>query len=279
MDYIEYDIKLSPVEPWSDVLANDLAEVGFDMFENYDLGLKAYIPISSFDENKVIQFLKSYEGPDKLEFEKKAIETINWNEEWEKNFSPINVENRCYLRASFHEKPKANQFEFEILINPKMSFGTGHHDTTYLMLKNMLDIDFKDKEVLDMGSGTGILAILACMKKAKKVVAIDIDDWAFENAKENAELNGCSSIAIEIGDVNRINKRVFDIVLANINLNVIKQDIGSYVKALHTGGLILFSGILEEDLIVMNQRLKNNGLSVLKQEVRGKWGFLQAKKM
>ncbi len=239
INYLEFNFKIEPLQPWNEILMAELIEIGFDSFtEEYD-GILAYIQKDLFKEEelKEIQMLQNPEI--KISYTYQEMPNINWNEEWEKNFSPINVENQVSIRAEFHDN---QNLPHEIIIQPKMSFGTGHHATTYLMIQQMLDMKLEGKIVLDMGCGTSVLAIYAKQKGAGKTVAIDIDEWSVENSIENAARN---KVELEISQGTAVNlgKENFDIILANINRNILISDIPTYVSVLNNGGQLLLSGL------------------------------------
>lgn len=271
MNYLQVTFLYDPEKVNGEILLAHLTEVPFESFAEEEGELQAFILKEEWDENQLeaIDFLKE----NRLSFTVKEIEQVNWNEEWEKNFDPIVVSDQCIVRASFHREE--GEYPFDILIDPKMSFGTGHHATTFLMLNYMLNVDFTDKEVLDMGTGTGVLAILAAMKGAKKVLAIDNNPWAFENSIENVNSNNCSeNIAVLQGDGEAVEGQSFDIILANINKNVIKADFEKYVNALKANGTILFSGILtedREDVVLLAEKFQ---LQKIQFETRDKWSLL-----
>lgn len=230
-------------------------------FEQTDEKLKAFFEEKDYDQQEIGRILKGYE------FTISEIEEQNWNAVWEQNFQPVIVEDFCAVRAHFHE-PIA-QVEHEIIITPKMSFGTGHHATTYMMLQQMRNIDFKGKAVFDFGTGTGILAILAEKLGAQKITAIDVDDWSIENAKENFERNGCSKTTVSLSS--NLPQEQFDIILANINRNVILQYMDSLVKIVKKEGLILFSGLLVADETDITSAAQESGFQLVKRGERVGW--------
>jgi ribosomal protein L11 methyltransferase len=225
----------------SDMLIAQLSECGFDGFEEGPDSLNAFINEEKFS----VENLEKIISANGVAYTKTVILPKNWNEEWEKNFEPVTIENFCGIRASFH--PPLAEEEHEIIITPKMSFGTGHHATTYLMIKAISTIDCKDKAVLDFGTGTGVLAILAEKCGAKKITAIDNDDWSIDNANENIKENGCTKIIIQKNDSIK-QAGSFDIILANINKNILLQHFGSFKQHLNEGGVLLLSGLLSTDL-------------------------------
>ena len=269
--YLELNIKIEPLQPWNEILMAELINIGFDSFTEENDGILAYVPEDSFSEDELKNLWLLNHDEVKISYTIQEMPNINWNEEWEKNFSPINVENKVLIRAEFHESQNT---PYEIIIQPKMSFGTGHHATTYLMIQQMLDMDFSGKKVLDIGCGTSILAIFSKLKGAEDVLAIDIDEWAVENSKENAERNQMN-FRIEQGTAENLGKENFDIILANINRNILISDIPTYVSVLNSGGKLLLSGlcffdvndILEvctkHDLVLKNQVQREEWVSLL----------------
>lgn len=271
MDYIELKciISNSNISEISEILIAELNEVGFESYTEIQNGINAYIPQNIFDNEK-IKNLQINSFPDcTIEYSWQIIKAQNWNAIWESNFEPISIENECFVRAPFHQKQ--NQFTYDIIIEPKMSFGTGHHETTSLMLKAMLSMDFNDRIVLDMGCGTGVLAILASLKKAKNIIAIDIDEWAFENTIENIARNNCHNIEVFKGDAALINQKLFDIILANINRNILLEDIKHYSKTLKRNGILLLSGIYENDLDVIKKEAENQHLKFEMYDSKNNW--------
>ena len=253
LDYIEVTAKVTPPEPWSDLLIDLLGEIGFESFEEKQQGFKAYIPVQKFDKNKLDDIRLPEDNASHVEFnfEINHINSKNWNELWESNFEPVDIEGRCLIRAPFHQAKTG--YEYEIVIEPKMSFGTGHHETTFLMVQWVLDTDFTGKDVLDMGCGTGILAILANKKGAGYVLAIDNFIYAYENALENAQYNNASAIKVEHGDASLLGNKQFDIILANITRNVLLEDMRIYSSVLKPEGNIIISGFFaadEDELVI-----------------------------
>ncbi|MDQ8014804.1 MAG: 50S ribosomal protein L11 methyltransferase, partial [Flavobacterium nitrogenifigens] len=208
----------------------------------------------------------------KIEYTIEEIDQVNWNEEWEKNFEPIDVDGKCHVRAPFHEKTDA---EFDIVIEPKMSFGTGHHETTHMMIQHLLEMDVKGLKTLDMGCGTAILAILAEMKGAEPIDAIDIDNWCYLNSIENAERNNCKHISVYEGDAALLAGKKYDLIIANINRNILLNDMQSYVDALNPKGIILFSGFYEEDIPFIDASCVEKGLTYVKKLQRNNWVSLK----
>ncbi len=273
-NYLEFNFKIQPLQPWNEILMAELIEIGFDSFtEEYD-GILGYIQKELFKEEelKEVQLLQN---PDiNISYTFKEMPNINWNEEWEKNFSPINIEDQVSIRAEFH----ANQnLPHEIIIQPKMSFGTGHHATTYLMIQQMLDMDFKSKTVLDMGCGTSVLAIFAKQQGAGKTVAIDIDEWSVENSIENAARNKVE-LEISQGTADNLGSENFDIILANINRNILISDIPTYVSILNNGGQLLLSGLCFFDVDDILEVCTAQKLTLTKKIQREEWVSLLLEK-
>jgi len=270
--YIGYDFKVKPLQPTVDILIAELGEVGFESFVETEVGLNAYIQKTDWNPNILedIQILNSDEF--KISFTFEEIEQINWNEEWEKNFNPIIVDGICTVRAPFHEKP---QTQYDIVIEPKMSFGTGHHETTHMMIQHILKNDFKDKSVLDMGCGTGILAILAEMKGAKPIDAIDYDNWCYINSLENVERNMCNHITVLEGNSNLLKNRAYDIIIANINRNILLNDINTYASCLNKNGSLFLSGFYKEDIPSIEDECLKYGLKLVDTIEQNHWVALK----
>lgn len=272
--YLEFNFKINPVQPWSEILMAELIEIGFDSFTEEHDGILAYIPEELYQEENLKNVSLMSNPEVEIAFSFSQMPNINWNEEWEKNFSPINVENKVLIRAEFHEEqPDLHQ----IIIQPKMSFGTGHHPTTHLMIQQMLDIDFTGKKVLDMGCGTSVLAIFAKQKGASDVVAIDIDEWSVENSKENAQRNQVE-LRISQGTAENLGNETFDIILANINRNILISDIPTYVSVLNQGGTLLLSGLCFFDVSDILQVCEEQGLTLKNKQQREEWCSLLLEK-
>ncbi len=266
--YLEYTFKVNPLQPASDVLIAELGEIGFESFVETKEGIQAYILKDEWSEERLSE-VQVFDFPNvKIEYTSKEIPQENWNATWEENFTPILVDDTCVVRAPFHENPKV---KYDIVIEPKMSFGTGHHETTYMMLKHILEHDFAQKSVLDMGSGTGVLAILAGMKGATKVDAIDIDNWCYLNAKENVERNNVKNISVFEGDSSLLTTQKYDIIIANINRNILLADIPTYAKCLHKGGFLFLSGFYTQDLEIITSKCNEVGLKFEKNKEKNNW--------
>lgn len=269
MDYQKVTIQLSnDTQDFRDILMASLGELGYESFyENQD-NIEAFVPMNLFSEDnlKVLDFSPMFTFTFSLEF----IKDQNWNEVWEKNyFQPLVVAEKCVIRAPFHtEYPKA---EYEIIIEPKMAFGTGNHETTSLMLEHILENDMNNKQILDMGCGTGVLAILASMRNASKITAIDIDKWSFESASENAQINNCKNITVKHGDASLLGDESFDIIFANIHKNILIEDIKKYVSVLNSGGMLFMSGFYEHDLVDINNSAKSLNLNIFSTKTRKNW--------
>lgn len=253
----------------SDILVAQLAELGYHSFINTDEGIKAYIEEKNFNHNDVVYLPISPIFQDILEVNYRAIKDKNWNEEWEKNFSPVKVGDECIIRAPFHEVNES--FPHEIIIEPKMSFGTGHHATTDLMIQEILPLDFSNKKVLDMGCGTGILSILASQKNAKEIWAIDNDEWAYNNSKENIEKNEVKDVNLLLGDARVIPDITFDIILANINRNILLSDIPAYSKHIKKNGILILSGIYSNDLNAIRERAEKQKFQLDHKNIKDHW--------
>ena len=271
MNYSELQLRLSP--DYTDILTAELAELGFESFVETDEGLNAYIVEPDFDEQALQELIAKYASQTAIAYEVNSLEKRNWNAEWERNYEPIEVADQVRVRASFHELDA--RFRYDIVINPKMSFGTGHHETTAMMLEQQLGLDFTGTAVLDVGSGTGILAILAAKMGAKKVLAFDIEEWAVENARENTELNGCPQITVFQGTINDVDlANQYDIVLANINRNVLLAEIPTYTSLLTKNGHLVVSGFYEHDAPDIEQKAVEAGLVMTNRATTNQWTSL-----
>lgn len=272
--YLEFDFKINPLTPWNEILMAELIEIGFDSFTEENDGILAYIQKDLFSEEQLENVGILHREDIEISFTYQEMPNINWNEEWEKNFSPINVEDKVLIRAEFHDPDPTMH---EIVIQPKMSFGTGHHPTTHLMIQQMLEMDFEGKKVLDMGCGTSVLAIFAKQKGAAEVTAIDIDEWSVENSIENAQRNGVD-LKISQGTAENLGNEMFDIILANINRNILISDIPDYVSVLNNGGKLLLSGLCFFDVNDILEVCTSQGLILENQQQREEWISLLLKK-
>ncbi|MBL4663817.1 MAG: 50S ribosomal protein L11 methyltransferase [Flavobacteriaceae bacterium] len=267
--YIEYDFKVKPLQPGTEILIAELGNAGFESFVENEEGVKAYIQKNEWNSEILedIYILSSSEF--EIKHVHKEIEQVNWNEEWEKNFDPTIVSDLCAVRAPFHEPYGV---KYEIVIEPKMSFGTGHHETTFMMLSYLLENEFEGQTVLDMGCGTSVLAILAEMRGASSIDAIDIDDWCVENSEENVTRNQCSHIKVQLGDAAKIpSVAAYNTIIANINRNILLNDMPIYVNALKNGGTLFLSGFYSADLPIISEACSKLGLRFIDNKERNNW--------
>ena len=270
--YIGYHFSVNPKELGSEILIAELGELPFESFMETEVGFSAFIQKDLWTAN-ILENVSILENSEfEISYKIEEIDQVNWNEEWEKNFDPIDVDGICYIRAPFHEKTTA---KYDIIIEPKMSFGTGHHETTHMMIQHLLETDVENMKTLDMGCGTAILAILAEMKGAKPIDAIDIDNWCYINSIENAARNHCKNITIYEGDASLLRNKNYDLIIANINRNILLNDMETYVKCLSPNGTILLSGFYEEDISFINQSCTANGLVFVKKFERNNWVSLK----
>ena len=276
MEYIEVDIKIEKSEVFSDIVVARLNEIEFETFLENDNGVRCYIQAKLFDKKKLDIELYKIKQYTKLNFNINHVAQKNWNEEWEKNFKPVQINSHCLIRSEFHNN--SGNFKDEIIITPKMSFGTGHHETTFLMINELYNLDLNDKSILDMGSGTGVLSIVASKNGAKQVLGIDIDEWAFQNSIDNAKLNNTENISFLHGDIKLIENQDFDIILANINRNIIEKDIEGYYNLLIDKGDLLISGFLEEDVDFIINLSINNRFNVINKKNKGQWSMVHLRK-
>ena len=273
-NYLEFNFNISPLQPWNEILMAELIEIGFDSFTEEHNGILAYIQKDLFDDKQLQEINMFSNEAVEISYTYQEMPNINWNEEWEKNFEPINVEDQVSIRAEFHSN---QNLPHEIIIQPKMSFGTGHHATTYLMIQQMLDMNFENKTVLDMGCGTSVLAIFAKQKGAGKTVAIDIDEWSVENSKENAARNNVE-LEISQGTADNLGAENFDIILANINRNILISDIPTYVSVLNNVGQLLLSGLCFFDVEDVLEVCNEHKLTLKRKLQREEWVSLLLEK-
>lgn len=270
MDYLEF--KINCLEEFREILIAELSNIGFDSFLESEEGIEAYILHEGFDRVVFEDLIARYTIVGQIKVQESVLPKINWNEEWEKNYDPIPVDDLVYVRASFH--PPVAGFRHEIVINPKMSFGTGHHATTFQMLRHQGQIDHYGKRVLDVGSGTGILAIMASILGASSVEAFDIDDWCVDNGNENFALNK-ANIQMGLGTIREVNPQgQFDIILANINKNVLLDESPIYAGLLIGGGYLLLSGFYREDIVDLEACTDTLGLKLIDQGSKDNWAAL-----
>lgn len=271
MKYFEVRFSLSVKEDYiKDLLSSELGEIGFESFEAEGESLVGYVQTNLLDVSALDGLLSSFPYDTQIQYECKEAEDKDWNEEWENNFfKPIVIGDECVVHGSFHKDiPVA---KYDIVIDPKMAFGTGYHATTTLMMKALLRTDLKGKSLLDMGCGTAILAILAAKKGADRIVGIDIDEWACENARENVTMNGTPGIEVRLGGADALKEESFDVIMANINRNILLQDIRHYQKCLHEGSLLFLSGFYETDIPVIEEEASKYGLRKISFEKQGDW--------
>jgi len=261
----------------SDLLAASLGEIGFESFTETEEGFDAYIPAKKMNKDEIAQTIESFPYARNIRFTDEKLEDKDWNEEWEKHFfEPIIIENECVIHSSFHKDvPK---LKYDIIINPKMSFGSGHHETTGLMIAEMLHQNLVGKTVLDMGCGTSVLAILASLKGAAAVTAIDIDDWCVENSKENIQLNNIKNIEVQLGDVSLLKLKHFDVILANINRNILLTDMHIYADCLPVGGILFMSGFYSEDVPLIQEQANQCGLELNYFKQKNNWALVKVTK-
>jgi len=271
MNYTEILFTTNPTEDYQqDLLINALGEIGFDTFEEVEGGFKAYIPSDDFNQGTLDDTIAGYLDLFEISYVATEIAQKNWNEVWESNFEPIIIGSQIYVRATFHE-PKS-EFPYEIVIDPKMAFGTGHHQTTSMMLQLVLENNFAGKKVLDMGCGTGILAIMASKLGAAEITAIDYDPVCYDSTIENAQLNDASNIIALCGSKEAIPEETFDTILANINRNILLDQMLRYSEVLKSNGEIYFSGFYESpDLEIITEEAGRNGLKYISHKKDRDW--------
>lgn len=280
MHYLEFLLKVTPNEEYiTDLLASSLGEIGFESFEKHEEGLIAYIQEKEWDERQFSTVLKEFPYTDNIHFQSKKIEQINWNEQWEQHyFQPIVIDNDCVVHSSFHQHIPVCRYS--IIIDPKMSFGTGHHETTSLMLGEILQLNLENTRVLDMGCGTAVLAILASKKGADQVMAIDIDPWCIENTTENLQKNNITNVDVCLGDVDLlVENEVYDVIFANINRNILLNQIQFYSKSLKMNGLLLMSGFFTEDIAILQTELSKHNCTFVYAKSKNNWVMIRAQKM
>ena len=278
MDYLELTISISPHDPWTEILTAELAELGFESFVETEEGVQAYAAVKNINLEDVVKnsLLSTQDEAIQLNFESKIIPHQNWNEQWESDFHPVEVEDYLTILAPFHSQDERKGMIVEI--QPQMSFGTGHHQTTWLMSKALFQLEKMPSTVLDMGTGTGVLAVIAENLGATSILAIDIEDWSVENAKENVTRNGCKHIESVCGDVDLIQGKQFGLIIANINKNVLKSHIESYSNALEKNGILLLSGFFDSDVEELVTFASNFSLSLCEVYSKETWAALKLTK-
>ena len=275
MKYQEVDILIPNQSPFREIIVAKFNEVGFESFSEDEHNLKAYIQEDKLVLKDVEAILNSIKKLTKISYKIKKIKQENWNEKWESNYFPVIINDICAIRAPFHKKINC---KYELIIMPKMSFGTGHHETTELMIKQILNLNFKNKNVLDVGCGTGVLSILASKLSANQVTGIDTDDWAFQNSIDNSKLNNVDDIHFFHGDVHSITKNKYDYIFANINLNTIIDQLLIYINLITSKGSILISGFYEENEDIILTLVKKLKLKVVTKKNKNKWLMLHLSK-
>ena len=277
MKYFEVTFTTSPCnETVNDVVSALAGEIGFESFVEWENGVQAYIQQSLFDEEALKSMVADFPLPDTtVEYTIAEAEDKDWNEEWEKNFfQPIVIGDRCCIHSTFHKDTP--QTEYEILINPQMAFGTGHHETTSSIISELLEADLQGKSVLDMGCGTSILAILASMRGADPITAIDIDDWCVNNSRDNIALNGIENITVEWGDANLLKGRApFDVIIANINRNILLADMAQYAACMHSGSELFMSGFYVQDIPVIQEKAESLGMEFIHHREKNNWAAVK----
>ena len=269
--YRLFSFKVIPVKIGSEILIAQLSHLGFDSFEETNSGIDAYLENKKWKTN-LLSNLNILSNPDfKIEYSSKIIYPKNWNKIWESRFKPILINKDCVVRADFHS---SLNLKYEIIITPKMSFGTGHHETTSMVMNYILDLNLKNLKVLDIGCGTGILSILSEKKGALSIDAVDIDQWCYENTQENSRLNKCQLIKAFCGDINSIKESKYDIILANINKNIIISNISIYRDFLNTGGQLIISGFYDSEIVDIDMKAKAIKLELVSQKVKNSWASI-----
>ena len=275
MDYYQVSLEFKTEKDYSDIVTAFLSQLPFESFRATEKGLDSFIELGKYKPADLEEVIKDI--PFRVSHSVHLIERKNWNKEWEKNFDPTIINDRCIIRAPFHESDE--RFEYNIIIMPKMSFGTGHHATTALMIRSIMNEPLKGKRVLDAGCGTGVLSIMAEKLQAESVLAHDIDDWAVMNAKENLELNNCKYIVVEKGSIDDIQAKGFDVLLANINKNVLLRDIPVFAEKLKEGGVLFLSGFYENDCSEIIELADLNQLKEAHIATLDKWALIKLEKL
>lgn len=278
MQYLELKLAIQPNDDYIvDLLASFLGEIGFESFEEDIDGMLAFIRKDMFDEDALVHLISNFPYTSDIQYSIANVDEVNWNEEWEKHyFEPIVIGNQCVIHSSFHtDVPSA---EYDIVIDPKMSFGTGHHETTSMMIEEILDADLKGKSVLDMGCGTAVLGILAAKRGASPVLAIDIDPWCTENSKENIQNNRVEWIQVVLGGAEQLENVKVDVIFANINRNILLEDIKKYSACLGEGGVLYMSGFYTSDIPVLMEEANRYGLQLKASREKNNWAAIKTVK-
>jgi len=273
MNYYEISITFSEVFPWKEIFVSLLADLGCESFADGETEnvLLVYIPENNYDAVSIKAFFEASNPETNFTYSVQVIEQQNWNAVWESNYEPVLIADKCFIRAPFHEPNR--EAEYEIVIEPKMSFGTAHHETTSLMIEFLLEEELQNKSVLDMGAGTGILAILSHLRGASPVTAIDNDEWAYLNNIENNARNDAEKIQVKLGDASLLSENEkYDVIIANINRNILLNDLPSYVNVLYKTGTIFLSGFYtEEDLEMITRKCNELGLQLDSVKEKNRW--------
>lgn len=273
--YLAHNFKVTPKDPAAEMLIAELGYAGFESFVENEEGVIAYIQKEEWIDGMLDGIFVLNSNEFDISYTSEEIAQVNWNSEWEKNFSPIQVDDQVSIRAPFHDNPN---LKYDIVIEPKMSFGTGHHETTHMMVQHLLDMDIREKKTLDMGCGTGILAIFAEMKGAQPIDAIDIDPWCYENSLENIERNQCKHITAYEGEASLLPGKSYDVIIANINRNILLNDMEVYVDCLNSGGTLLLSGFYAADIPMLDAKASALGLTLQNTLERNNWVSLKYQK-
>lgn len=268
MNYQEVNIEINT--EFAEIIIAELSQIGYESFIDTLEGVQAYIPVNLFEEMALQTIQQQYQDLFKFQYQSRIIEQQNWNAKWESEYKPVIVAEKCVIKSDFHQLDK--KYPYEILINPKMSFGTGHHETTTMMLEHQLEINHQDKDVLDAGCGTGILSIMASKRGAKYIDAIDIDEWAINNTLENIKLNHCTQIqAVQATVKEAPLKEKYAIILANINRNVLLDEISTYRQYIVEKGVLVLSGFYQEDHDMICQTATENSFTKIAEKTRNNW--------
>src|SRR5690554_5673071 len=275
MNYIQISLDISPKHPWTEVITQGLAEIGFESFTEENEALQAYISEDNFQEESLEQMIKTYSDV-KIHTKKQLIPSQNWNAVWESDYEPVVIEKELIIRAPFH--PLDDSFALSVEIQPQMSFGTGHHQTTFLLNQTLLEIDFAAKSVLEVGTGTGVLGILASKLGAENVFGTDIEEGAVVNAIENCERNQISNFIVAKGDLEIVPKNNYDVIIANINKNVLLRHLEGYSNLIKDEGILLLSGFFETDIQSLDDAAKYHGFEIKEIFTKEKWAVLKLHK-
>lgn len=274
MNYIQITLDIKPRQPWTDIITQELAEIEFESFTEENKLLQAYVSEENFNEKVFNALIEEYKTKDiEISVKKDLILSQNWNAVWESDYEPVTIDKKLLIRAPFHSED--NSFGMSIEIQPQMSFGTGHHQTTFLLSKHLLDVDFSNKKVLDVGTGTGVLGILASKLGAASVFGTDIEEGAVENAIENCERNKTHNFTIIKGDIELVPAEGYDIVIANINKNVLKRHMSDYSKLIKDNGILFLSGFFETDVPELSSFAQTHNFETLESFTKETWAVIK----